>query len=72
MNTMTTEQILSRYPAFLVAERKGRYVPWPGQFCVNEHLPPESIFGDEEPPPAHILQACINAERLAASQAQRK
>lgn len=64
---MTTEQILNRYPAFLVAQQRGRYVPWPGPSCVNKDLDPESIFGDEDPPPPHIRQACIEAERSAVS-----
>ena len=68
---MTTEQILKRYPAFLVAQRAGRFVPWPGPSCINEQLDPESVFGNDKPP-QHILQACIAAERSAASQAQRK
>ena len=66
---MTIEQILKRYPAFLVAQQRGRYVPWPGEACINEQLDPESIFGSDEPPPQRIRQACIAAER-AASQAQ--
>ena len=66
---MTINEIFERYPAMLVAQQSGRYVPWPGPSCANQDLDPESIFGSDEPPPQHILQACIAAERTA-SQAQ--
>ena len=70
---MTVQQILRRYPAMLVSQRAGRYVPWPGEACINEDLSPESIFGSDEPPSYHIRQACIGAERAAtASQAQHR
>ena len=70
---MTVNQILRCYPAMLVAQQAGRYVPWPGPSCANQDLDPESVFGSDEPPPYHVRQACINAEQAAtASQAQRK
>ena len=68
---MTITEILKRYPAMLVAQRAGRYVPWPGPSCINQYLEPESIFGSNEPPPHHVRKACINAER-AASRAQHR
>ena len=68
---MTIAEILKRYPAMLVAQRAGRYVPWPGEACINEQLDPESVFGDDEPPPHHVRQACIAAERTASQEQHR-
>lgn len=63
---MNLEQVLNRYPAFLVCEREGRCAPWPGPNCVNKDLRPVSVWGGWCPAPRAVLELCVAAEMREA------
>ena len=63
---MNLEQVLTRYPAFLMCQREGRATPWPGAACVNQHLQPFSVWGGWTDIPQHLLDLCLSAETAAA------
>lgn len=64
---MNLEQVLTRYPAFLMCQREGRCTPWPGPVCVNRDLQPVSVFGGWTDIPQHLLDQCLAAEMAAAA-----